>query len=1705
MARRNDVTLGIGGDLSPLIRDIERLTKKKYSLNFQTKGNLAQPLGRITGQLGEFEKSLEASNARVLAFSASAGALYAFQRGVDAIFKSAVNLEKQLADINVILNVSSKNLNKFGNELFSVAKNTAQGFDAVAEAATELARQGLSVEETLKRTNDALILTRLSGMDAVSAVESLTAALNSFSRAAMDSTTFVSKLAAVDAAFAVSSADLAEAIKRVGSSAQEAGLDIDELIAAVTAAQQITARGGAVIGNSFKTIFTRIQRPRVLKALEELGIKTTDLAGNTRPAMKVMQDLANTFDRLADSQKSTITQLVGGVFQVNVLKASLRDLNKEFSLYKNALDISSSATDEAIRRNEELNKTVSATLNRTVENLRKTAAEVGGLTLAPVTKKLASSLNKALENFNIGEGIGGKLAEGILGGLGKFFSGGGLALAGVTLFRVFQRLVVQVSDAFRTLTGIGQISQNELLLQQQISATMAGNPQIINKIKNGTLTVSQVHKTLLHQIELENKALHLQKRLAEQIAGALHKSGVTIGNTFGEMIPPGGKASVADHPLMASSRKGHVPRKSKGHIPNYNKREKAAKRQELREASYAKPSTRAVIDRMSGLGKYVRNTAEEKIPGKITGHKQDWINPPKQSSEGKTHRAKAIKQHGIDPYALKKGMVPNFAKIIDKDHLGGVQYDLVMKYALKKGHPIINVAGPGGSGKNHFAENLVSKERSRTKGQRAKGWWHRGKEAAAGVAGKMGAYGAEQKLRSHHSYGIKGGSYIKSDDRFFVGAHGKSAKTGGVGGKPVNPKTMLAKFQKGAKEDENWTPGGVGSAESLIFLHSTEGMISKRADLFRRAQSNYLIARGKEKVQELRDKRAVSGMGAMNRNTEQATNVGTRSHESLEQKMKEIGATISYVKNQGFVPNFAQGDVTVSGGFMKPPNPKKKPTITTGAGAAGRSSYGYGTYKTKVEEPAGKITDFMTMTADAVKDPTLGGFAIQPASVYATPANHPLLGQGFGTQSYLEIRDKVKSTGLKGIFSANQLNTSSNNVWQSLLSKHGAMKSGQSSPYGRYVLRNEGMVPNFIKYQIGQKLPKGRGEGGRHLAVRDQNMGIHWDPKAMFHADLVKRSGLEGKTMDGGWLFPNGRYEKIQGHDGSGLQAGGHIPNFIAPRPFGKHSAYEEELKRLRKQTVQDLVNAGHPRPHWPKGQEMFGVSEMNLVQSLYDAPISHPNNIQGQRGWKYNPTGTTYNDERAINHARSLGLSVAGGYTPNFAGIGTSNTLYGMEVPHLDGAAIKQSGGTVSKAGGLIDKGTLGSLTKNVQYGTYKKPTYGPKTKGFSPGTGYGIYRMDRDPIEQSIQGRLAKGIVPNFKELFSRVGSDFVYEDVRDSFLPAQGHQPGLARNRPSGVMLDYFNMPNKNWHKGKGLHVDDIADTHYGWPWATKQKGDLRNDGSRSKSSSWLLNDHAQQYFARRTLGVGGAGASTYSGVAGTAGAFKADKKDYLELFFGKMTHRTAKMPTDPNPKGQKLGKAKRAGSLSPADAAKMAQLPPSMANTMIGSFSGGQEDIEHLKPGGMLLRGKSGGGIPNFEKWTSGQDLPRASVAFNTSKGVYYDPRAGTSMHFQAADYLKKRKEPYKGKHGFVTKGPGSKYEDGSGEEKPESELSQPEGNFWNAVGDDPMGGGFGFGKGSIPNFMLAQVHWASFLSQGSQSVMKKHGQSSSKAWDQERVS
>ena len=341
MARDDQMVMELRLRLDKAEKELSRFVRKAERTQINLKGidhrKFTQPLGKITGSVSEFQKSLEASNARVVAFTASAGVLMGVTRAFQEMARATIDVEKQLKDINVILGATDKNLKSFGSSLFDVASNTGQAFRTVAEAATEFARQGLSMEKTLIRTRDALILTRLSGMDTVASVNALTAAINSFNKSALNSTQIVNRLANVDAAFAVSTTDLAEAIRRVGASAEDVNVNFNQLIALVTSVQQTTARGGNVIGNSLKTIFTRIQRTEVIDQLRTLGVVVKDTQGNMRPAIAVLSDFAKVYERLAPATKAQTAELVGGVYQMNILKAILKDLRNDYSVYNQAL------------------------------------------------------------------------------------------------------------------------------------------------------------------------------------------------------------------------------------------------------------------------------------------------------------------------------------------------------------------------------------------------------------------------------------------------------------------------------------------------------------------------------------------------------------------------------------------------------------------------------------------------------------------------------------------------------------------------------------------------------------------------------------------------------------------------------------------------------------------------------------------------------------------------------------------------------------------------------------------------------------------------------------------------------------------------------------------------------------------------------------------------------------------------------------------------------------------------------------------------------------------------------------------------------------------------------------------------------------------------------------------------------------------------
>jgi TP901 family phage tail tape measure protein len=549
----SDLRLGVDADTRQAEAKIAKLADRPIKLNL--KDSISQPLGRITGQVSEFNKSLEASNARVLAFGASAGSIFAVQKALTATVKSAIEVEKALTDINVVLNVSSKSLAAFGGSLFKIAKDTGQSFDVVAVAATELARQGLGAEQTLRRTSDALILSRLSGLDTAKSVESLTAAINSFSKAGLTSTQIINKFANVDAAFAVSSADLAEAISRVGSTAQDVGVDIDQLIGLVTAAQQTTARGGAVIGNSLKTIFTRVQRSDTLDALEGVGVAVRDLEGNALPAVQILNNLAGSFKNLSSAQQAATAEAVGGVFQINILRATLGDLGKQYGVYDNALKISTSSANEAILRNEQLNTTLSALVNQTLVNFNQAAAEIGNIVFAPSVNKTLTAINSILEAFNQPketEGAGTTLAKGILGGLGSYLSGPGLGVISTVILRLFGGLTTFGASALKTLLGISSGADKVAQAQSRVNAILAQNPQLIQAVISKELTLLQVEQQVLNVIRQQNAARATAATISSAIAPR-----VPAPRRYGGFIP-----NFADAEIMGARSEGYNAQRS---------------------------------------------------------------------------------------------------------------------------------------------------------------------------------------------------------------------------------------------------------------------------------------------------------------------------------------------------------------------------------------------------------------------------------------------------------------------------------------------------------------------------------------------------------------------------------------------------------------------------------------------------------------------------------------------------------------------------------------------------------------------------------------------------------------------------------------------------------------------------------------------------------------------------------------------------------------------------------------------------------------------------------------------------------------------------------------------------------------------------------------------------------------------------------------
>lgn len=645
-------------------------------INFNVNGkSFTQPLGRITASANEFTKSLEASNARVIAFGASVGIINAITDSFKFLVAETIRFEKTLQDINVVLNSSNEQIEKFGQGLFDVAQNTAQSFNIAADAALEFSRQGLSVEEVLKRTNDALTLTRITSLDAAEAVSGLTAAVNAFGEAGLTTTDIIDKLAAVDVKFAVSSEDLINGLERAGAVAIDAGVDLDNLVGIITSLQQTTARGGAVIGNGLKTIFTRIQRPESIRQLEDMGVAVRTLTGAVLPADKVLKNIAKGFEELSQSQQSNIVQFAAGIFQANIFRAALADLAKTQGIQQQATEISANAAGEAARKNELLNKSISAMASQAGSGLKELVGIMGELAIKPELGEAVGVFGNVIESLKNalggGEEEGNAFAKGLVRGIGNVLTGP----AAIAFVAIFTKLLFNVfkfaSGSLKDVLGIVTQKEKVRQIEESIVKVLGSNVQVtqaLNRLEGDRVAQEQY---ILGIIEAQTNALAKQQQLASKLGPALLKRGITpdlsYDNTPGTLVDIDGDGVI---------------RSAGGLLPQ----EKNAERKGAIEGGYS--PGRVTKMKVPGMGEVIYNTAE-KVKS-FEGMKQPAIMPPQSSRAGRNYKEKFSDKHGFDPYA-SGGLIPNFVpRKTSKGTKIDTVYQLLKNAWLSEGYRMTN-------------------------------------------------------------------------------------------------------------------------------------------------------------------------------------------------------------------------------------------------------------------------------------------------------------------------------------------------------------------------------------------------------------------------------------------------------------------------------------------------------------------------------------------------------------------------------------------------------------------------------------------------------------------------------------------------------------------------------------------------------------------------------------------------------------------------------------------------------------------------------------------------------------------------------------------------------------------------------------------------------------------------------------------------------
>ena len=189
----------------------------------------------------------------------------------------------------------------------------------------------------------------------------MTSSLNGFKLSADSALAVISKLNAVDMNAAASAGGIAESMSKTASSAQQAGVSIDQLIGMIATLTDVSQASPENVGTAMKSIISRYTQVKankfvdyesgddlsnVEKVLAKVGVKIRDGVTDFRDLGDVLDELADKWNTLNDVEQNSISYNLFGSYQSNFGRILLSNWDKVEKLTEMSENSSTEALDK---------------------------------------------------------------------------------------------------------------------------------------------------------------------------------------------------------------------------------------------------------------------------------------------------------------------------------------------------------------------------------------------------------------------------------------------------------------------------------------------------------------------------------------------------------------------------------------------------------------------------------------------------------------------------------------------------------------------------------------------------------------------------------------------------------------------------------------------------------------------------------------------------------------------------------------------------------------------------------------------------------------------------------------------------------------------------------------------------------------------------------------------------------------------------------------------------------------------------------------------------------------------------------------------------------------------------------------------------------------------------------------------------------------